>query len=451
MKKQKTVWICDACGASFPKWSGQCQNCQEWNSLIETEPQIESVQKNGGAVKKPAVFKDFADFNQKQARLSTKIEEFDRVLGGGILSDSISLLVGNPGIGKSTLALQTALNIAEQKKKVLIVSAEESVEQIFARALRISRKELDINVLNEFYVENILKTAQQEKPDLLIVDSVQTVSSGDFMSLAGSTSQVRAVTEKLMQFAKSTKTPVLLIGHVTKEGEMAGPQLLAHLVDAVFVIEGDPQHEFRILRAIKNRFGSVQEIGVFQMMENGLIEVKNPSEAFLGGRLENAVGSVVFPAVEGSRSFLVEVQALTSTTRFGLPKRVGSGVSLSRLSLIIAILQNHAKINLENKDIFVNIIGGFKLSEPALDLALALAIVSSVKNKSLADDLIACGEMGLTGEVRAVSFLEKRLQEGQKMGFCKAVIPANTKDKNKNKGMELVFAHTIQEAISKLI
>jgi len=420
--KLKTIYICSHCGAESSKWSGQCLKCNTWNSLIEdvidTSPKKQAVK-----LAKPAKPTVTIQNIQKKERLITKISEFDRVVGGGFMTDSVVLLAGDPGIGKSTLTLQICNQIAGIGRKVLYFSGEESVDQIADRANRLKAKN-PISVLNLNSLETILATIEAEKPGFVVVDSVQVMSSEDLTSQAGSISQVRYVTEQLMQVAKSQNIPILLIGHVNKEGNLAGPQVLTHLVDTVLFLEGDRFHQFRLLRTTKNRFGAVDEVGVFAMEEKGLIEVKNPSALFLEGRAENPIGSVIVPVLEGTRTFLVEVQALTSYTHFGYPKRTASGVDLNRLNIILAVLERYAKIKLDNTDVFVNVVGGLKLSEPAIDLAVAMAVASSKTKKPLPPDLAVMGEVGLSGEVRQISQAEKRLKEATKLGF-KQILSSN--------------------------
>ena len=433
----KKVFVCEKCGTSSPRWSGQCSACGEWNSLVEQE--IE--QKAFGGRKKVAGKAGKAESADKLVRspltrLQTGISEADRVLGAGIVPGSLILLGGEPGIGKSTLTLQLAAKFADAVGDVLMVSGEESAEQIALRAERTQHAHPKLKILSENALENFLATAKVEQPKLLVVDSVQVMSSLELPSVPGSIPQVRTVTERLLRFAKTTGTPVILIGHVTKEGDLAGPRLLAHLVDVVLTLEGDPHRDFRLLRTTKNRFGSVNEVGVFEMQEKGLIEVKNPSAAFLEGRAKNPVGSCVAVTVEGTRPLLVEVQALTSPSSFGYPKRTASGFDLNRLQLIIAVLQRHAGIKLDNLDVFANVVGGFRLREPAADLAVALAIASSKNKTPLAPDLAAFGEVGLTGEIRHVSQAEKRKKEAEKLGF-----------KNIVSGKEI---RSVSEAVKKL-
>ncbi len=413
--KLKSIYICTKCGAESPRWAGQCFKCGAWNTLAED---VINVGKKEVTIKNVAIKTNiilpgaaFAD-----TRLKTDIGEFDRVMGGGFKGDSLSLIVGDPGIGKSTLTLQICDKMAGSGLKVIYVSGEESVDQISSRAKRLGLKN-PIAMLNANHLESIIAVLEAEKPGFVVIDSVQVMSSDEIESQAGSVSQVRMVAEKLMQFAKSKKIPVLLVGHVNKDGQLAGPQVLTHLVDAVLYLEGDNFHQFRLLRATKNRFGAIDEVGVFSMAEKGLIEVKNPSALFLEGRAKNPIGSVIVPVIEGTRAFLVEVQALTSYTQFGYPKRTASGFDLNRLNIIIAVLNRYASLKLDSSDVFVNIVGGLKLSEPAADLAVAMAIASSKLQKPMPADLTVMGEIGLSGEVRKVSQMEKRIKESEKLGF----------------------------------
>jgi len=424
--KLKTIYICSKCNAKTSKWGGQCLGCNSWNSMVED---VEDVSPQGKAIisakpAKPIVTIDNIKF--KKQRLITGISEFDRVLGGGFMTDSLVLMAGNPGIGKSTLTLQICGRMAELSKKVLYFSGEESTDQISGRADRLKIKS-PIHLLNINSLETILATIDAEKPGFVVVDSVQVMASADIASHAGSISQVRYVAEQLMQIAKSKNIPILLIGHVNKEGNLAGPQVLTHLVDTVLFLEGDQFHQFRLLRATKNRFGAVDEVGVFSMEQSGLEEIKNPSALFLEGRAENPIGSVIVPVLEGTRTFLVEVQALTSYTNFGYPKRTASGIDMNRLNIIIAVLDKYAKIKLDSSDVYVNVVGGLKLGEPAIDLAVAMAIASSKMKKPLPADLVVMGEIGLSGEVRNVSQIDKRLKEANKLGFKQILSPKEVK------------------------
>ena len=416
----KSVFVCEKCGARSPRWSGQCPSCGEWNSFIEEAVETKLFGKKErpvGKSAKPETAEKLAA--NPLTRTQTGFSEVDRVLGGGVVPGSLILLGGEPGIGKSTLTLQLAANFAAKVGKTLLASGEESAEQVALRAVRLKNSHEKLQIFTENILENLLATAKAEKPKLLIVDSVQVFASLESASMPGSIPQIRLVTERFLRFAKSTRTPVILIGHVTKDGDLAGPRLLAHLVDVVLTLEGDANYDFRILRTSKNRFGATSEVGVFEMQENGLIEVKNPSAAFLEGRAENPVGSCVAVTIEGTRPLLVEVQALTSPSVFGYPKRTASGFDLNRLQLIVAVLQKHAGLKLDSSDVFVNVVGGFRLREPAADLAVALAIASSKTKIPLDSGLAAFGEIGLTGEIRKVSQSEKRAKEAEKMGFAK--------------------------------
>jgi DNA repair protein RadA/Sms len=419
--KLKTIYICSNCGSESPKWVGKCDKCGEWNTFVED---VINVGKNDKSVDRIIVKTQLSTDNfhlEDEIRIKTGINELDRVLGGGFMKDSLVLLVGDPGIGKSTLTIQICDKIAENKK-VLYFSGEESVSQISSRIKRLSLKN-PISIANVNNLESIIATIESEKPEFIVVDSVQVINTDEVVSQAGSISQIRFVAEKLMQIAKQKSLPILLIGHVNKEGQMAGPQVLTHLVDTVLYLEGDNYHQYRMLRSTKNRFGNVDEVGVFKMEETGLIEVTNPSELFLEGRSENAIGSCIVPVLEGTRVFLVEVQALTSHTNFGYPKRTSSGFDLNRLNIIIAVLNRYANVNLDSSDVYVNIVGGLKLNEPAVDLAVAMAIVSTKLKKPLSQDLVVMGEVGLTGEIRKVSHIEKRLKEAKKLGFKKILCP----------------------------
>ena len=424
--KLKTIYICSACGQDSPRWAGQCLKCQAWNTLVEDV--VDLSPKKQITIKTPAVKP--IDLNHKTGkpagRLITGISELDRVLGGGFQHDGITLLVGDPGIGKSTLTLQICDRMAALGRSVIYFSGEESMEQISARAGRLGLSG-QIGFINQNSLEVILSTIAAEKPGFVVVDSVQVMSSELIPSQAGSVSQVRTVAEQLMQTAKSSGIPILLIGHVTKEGQLAGPQVLTHLVDTVLYLEGDKFHQFRLLRTTKNRFGTIDEVGVFRMAESGLEEVKNPSALFLEGRAKDPIGSVICPVLEGTRTFLVEVQALTNYTQFGYPKRTANGFDLNRLNIIIAVLNRYANLKLDSSDVFVNVVGGIELREPAADLAVAMAIASSKLQKPLPADLVVMGEVGLSGEVRQVVQAEKRLKEAKKLGFEKIWSPPTTK------------------------
>ena len=382
-------------------------------------------------------------------RLRVPIGEFDRVLGGGLVPGSLVLIGGDPGIGKSTLVLQTAATLTAPHARVLYVSGEESGQQIKLRADRLGVGGRELHFLAETNLDTILATADQQQPGLLIVDSIQTVFVDEISSTPGSVSQVREATARLMQWAKPRQVPVLIVGHVTKEGSIAGPRVLEHMVDAVLYLEGDRFHQFRILRAVKNRFGSTDEVGVFEMADGGLREVRNPSEAFLEERSGNAAGSTVAVTMEGSRPILVEVQALTTATAFGLPRRSANGLDTNRLQLLVAVLQKRVGLGLGTQDIFANVVGGLHIAEPAADLAVALAVASSFKERMVDGRLVAIGEIGLSGEVRSVNQLDRRLVEAHRLGFKRALVPSFSRGARvrPDEGIELIRVASIDEAI----
>jgi len=445
--KLKTIFLCSQCGSKSPKWSGQCLSCGAWNTLVED---VEDVSQKARAVIKAKPLKPsvtITGIRVKKSRLSIGIAEADRVLGGGLVPDSVILLSGDPGIGKSTLTLQICGQMAAQGLKVLYFSGEESVDQIADRADRLKLKS-PIQIINVNNLESLLATIEAEKPGFVVVDSVQVMQSELIESQAGSISQVRFVAERLMQVAKTQNIPILLIGHVNKEGNLAGPQVLTHLVDTVLFLEGDRFHQFRLLRSTKNRFGAIDEVGVFVMNERGLEEVSNPSALFLEGRAENPIGSVIVPVLEGTRTFLVEVQALTSYTHFGYPKRTASGFDLNRLNIILAVLERYAKLRLDSSDVFINVVGGLKLDEPAVDLAVAMAVASSKLQRPIPPEWVVLGEMGLSGEVRNVAQTEKRLKEAEKLGFGKALMP---RSKNvSGQKIQTTQIKTVAEAVREL-
>jgi DNA repair protein RadA/Sms len=417
------LFECSACGAQFSKWTGRCLQCAKWGTLAEThaaKSQPGSIQSSVPALT-PVALTEVAKKNVE--RIKTEIAELDRVLGGGIVPGSLILLGGSPGIGKSTLALQLALAIPQ----TLYISGEESVEQIKLRADRLSLKNSTLKLVTATELEPVLATIIAEKPALVILDSIQTIASTEVQGEAGSVSQIRACTVRLLEVAKQHHIPMILIGHVTKDGSVSGPKTLEHLVDTVLYFEGDRQHFYRLLRATKNRFGATDEVGVFQMTGSGLVEVKNPSAVFMADRQEATSGSVLTCLMEGTRPLIVEVQALVSKTAFGFPVRKASGFDLNRLHVLLAVLQKRAGLQLEQYDVHVNIVGGIEAEEPAADLAVALAVASSYKEKILGNDLIAFGEVGLGGEVRPVPQTEKRLKECEQLGLKRALI-AQQKD-----------------------
>lgn len=417
--KISTVYNCAQCGFQSSKWLGKCPQCEAWNSFAEEEVRREPAGKKkiSAHARTPKEFGEIVKNLSRETRFALGIEEIDRVLGGGIVPGSLVLLTGEPGIGKSTLTLQIADRLCAAGKKVLYISGEESEEQISLRGSRLGLKLQNLKLLSETNLETALSTASQEEIDFLIVDSIQVMSSQNIPGGAGSVSQVRLCTEAIMEFAKPKRLPVLLIGHVTKDGTLAGPRVLEHLVDVVLYIEGSRTHDFRILRGVKNRYGSVSEVGIFEMTTSGLAEVKNPASFFIQNREASQMGSALVMTIEGSRPILLEVQALTNTTVFGYPVRKASGFDANRLQLLIAVLQKHAKVNLGNQDVYVNVVSGYNLKDPACDLGVCLAILSSYYKKALPKNLVAIGEVGLAGEIRIPRELEKRKKEIAKMGL----------------------------------
>lgn len=425
--KLKTVYICKKCTYESPKWVGKCPECEGWNSFYEDTINVGKKISPSPRRLNAATPLSLSGNFQIPERISTGLSECDRVLGGGIMPGGIILLSGEPGIGKSTLTLQIAGNLA-QEHEVLIVSGEESTGQISLRAKRLKINEEKLKAVNEMYLENIIELIERARPVLAIIDSIQIMASADIPQAAGTITQIRYCTERLMEVAKTKNIAIMIIGHVTKDGTLAGPRVLEHLVDTVMHLEGDRYHQLRLLRAAKNRFGSSSEVGIFEMTELGLGEVKDPSKQLLEGRKENAIGSSITVTMEGTRPLLIEVQALTSLSPFGYPKRTANGFDLNRLQILIAVLEKHAKINLANQDVFVNIVGGVKLSEPAADLAVLMAIASSHLKKPLPQNCIIFGEVGLSGELRKVNQGENRNKEGKKLGFNQILSPEKFKE-----------------------
>ena len=425
MAKSATRYICQNCGASFLRWSGQCASCSQWNTLVET---IVAASKKSSSLSRQVSAATPIKLSQIRgkdfARTPTGINELNRVLGGGIVPGSVILLAGEPGIGKSTLLTQLALKL---KGEIVYVCGEESPEQIKLRIDRVGGKSVtaDLSFLPQMDVDVVTETIRSlpNVPKLVIVDSVQTMSTSDLTGMAGSVGQIRECAYRLQNLAKETGMPVILVGHVTKEGAIAGPKILEHLVDTVLYLEGDQKHTFRILRAQKNRFGSVDEVGVFLMEEKGLIEVSNPSDIFLEETQAGVAGSVIVAAMEGTRPVLVEIQGLVVPTSLAIPRRIGTGVDHNRLQLLVAVLTKRAGFALGTMDVYVNVAGGLKLTEPAADLAICLAIASSFKNKALPPKSVAIGEVGLLGEVRRVSFLTKRINESKNLGYRQIIGP----------------------------
>lgn len=444
--KNKTIFVCQSCGAQRARWEGKCSDCGSWNTFVE-ETHTDSSSGYGGksGASRGWVTSNSSDVQTvrldqslnavKMHRISTKIGELDRVLGGGLAESSFVLLGGAPGIGKSTLLLQMAGGIGSQKKKVLYISAEESTNQSASRAHRLGIHYDTIEIASENNINIILDLAEKIKPDVLIVDSVQTIFVPEVTAAPGSVSQVRESAGQLMMYAKKTKTAVVLIGHITKDGNLAGPKVLEHMVDCVLSFEGDNNTHFRLLRTLKNRFGSAQELGVFEMSAGGLKEVSNPSELFLQERSQNRVGSSIFASLEGTRPLLCEIQALSLNSNTSFPRRTSVGIDINRIHLLTAVLDRHLGIKLSFNDLYVNVVGGLKIEEPGVDLALAAAILSTDRNQAIAADALYLGEIGLTGEIRAVSFPEIRIREAVKLGFKQFYLPQFNKKHFEDAGL----------------
>ena len=448
--KSKSVYICNECGYQSPKWLGKCPGCNNWNTLVET---LDSPQKaSSGTVTVKSTLNRPQPINEvthnNDTRFSTGLRELDRVLGGGVVSGELILVGGDPGIGKSTLLLQICEN-AGKSKKILYVSGEESAAQIKIRANRLGVNTENLYLLSETDVEIILDAINDTKPDIVIIDSIQTMHIEAISSAAGSVPQVRETTNALMKTAKSMNISMFIVGHVTKDGALAGPRVLEHMVDCVLYFEGDRDLSFRILRAVKNRFGSTNEIGVFEMADKGLIEVDNPSKTLLEGRPDNISGSAIVCTMEGTRGILAEMQALVTPTGFGNPRRMSSGIDLNRVLLLIAVLEKRAKINLSNSDIYINVAGGLRIDETAADLGICAAIASSKTDFVVPNDVMFIGEVGLGGELRTVAKLEKRLSEAANLGFKTAIVPKQSLSKiTLPKDIKVYGASTINEVIN---
>lgn len=454
MAKKKMIYFCKECGYESGKWLGQCPGCKIWDSFVEepvVKPQSSS---NNMVINEP---KNIITIETKEdARISSGIGELDRVLGGGIVQGSLVLVGGDPGIGKSTLLLQMCKKISNIGRKVLYISGEESEKQIKIRADRLGKFTGELLLLCETNVALIENNIHKHKPEIVIIDSIQTIFNEDVSSAPGSVSQVRESTSALMKLAKTHGITIFIIGHVTKEGVVAGPRVLEHMVDTVLYFEGDNYASYRILRAVKNRFGSTNEIGVFEMQNTGLKEVTNPSEYMLKGKPEGEPGSIVVPSMEGTRPILVEVQALVCQTNFNMPRRTAAGTDYNRVNLLMAVLEKRLGLQLSSCDSYVNVAGGMKITEPALDLAILLAIYSSYSNKTIDNKTVVFGEVGLTGEVRAVNMSEQRILEAAKMGFEKCILPVGNletlekQSKNKFKDIQLIAVKNIQELIRNI-
>lgn len=448
-KKEKIVYFCKECGCESVKWVGQCPGCREWNTMIEQVVSASS-KTNARALKgpetAPVTLAQIALTSED--RISTNMEELDRVLGGGIVPGSLTLVGGDPGIGKSTLLLQMCRELADNNRDVLYISGEESLKQIKMRAERLGSFTEHLKLLCETDLTIISETIKQEKPLVVIIDSIQTMFSEEASGAPGSITQVREATSILLQISKAIGVSVFIVGHVTKEGTVAGPRMLEHMVDTVLYFEGDRYASYRILRGVKNRFGSTNEIGVFEMYNAGLREVKNPSEYMLSGRPKGASGNIATCSMEGTRPILIEIQALVSSTTFPNPRRQTSGADINRVNLLIAVLEKRLGLRMGNCDAYVNVAGGLRIYEPAIDLGIAIAMASSFLNKPVDDKLMAIGEVGLSGEVRAVSMIEQRVSEAIKLGFTTIMVPAALYDRVKGiKGSKIIPVESLKDAI----
>ena len=449
-KGKNNVFFCQECGYESSKWVGQCPACKAWNTMVE-----EIVDKKSSVTHRQITEVQVAKLNDVQSssekRMDTHIEELNRVLGGGIVPGSLVLVGGDPGIGKSTLLLQTCKSLSDQKIAVLYISGEESLQQIKMRADRIGIFSDEMTLLCETNLDLIQGVSEERKPQVVVIDSIQTMFRENVNSAPGSVSQVREATSVLMRLAKEQGIAIFVVGHVTKEGTVAGPRVLEHMVDTVLYFEGDRYASYRILRAVKNRFGSTNEIGVFEMCQSGLREVPNPSEYMLDGKPKNASGSIVVCTMEGTRPLLVEIQALVCHSAFGMPRRTAAGVDYNRVNLLMAVLEKNVGVRLADQDAYINIAGGMKVSEPATDLGLVLAIISSFRNRPIAEDMICFGEVGLSGEVRSVNMVEQRIAEAHKLGFKQCILPkVCMKNIQKPDGMLLKGVENVREALEIL-
>ncbi|MBC8490057.1 MAG: DNA repair protein RadA [Bacteroidetes bacterium] len=452
--KVKTKYVCQNCGYSTPRWIGRCPDCDEWNTLIEEiiDKDKRTSSRSTSLLKQSANLKLISDINQTDSiRFKTGITEFDRVLGGGVVTGSVILIGGDPGIGKSTLMLQIANNL--EAKKILYVSGEESGIQIKLRCERLNYNLKNFYILSETNLEIIDAVVEKVKPDLIVIDSIQTIHHPELDSAPGTITQLRESTAMLIKISKSQNIPIFIVGHITKDGIIAGPKVLEHMVDVVLQFEGEKTHFFRILRAIKNRFGSTNEIGIFEMTDKGLKEVLNPSAVFLSQRNYGASGCVISASLEGTRPILIEVQALVTSTNYGIPQRTSMGFDYKKLNIIIAVLEKKLGLFLNKSDIFLNIAGGVKIDEPAIDLAVGMSIYSSFKDIPIDSETVMLGEIGLSGEIRTISYIEKRITEATKLGFKKIIIPkGNLKNVNQKKfKTEIVGVEKINNAIEVLI
>lgn len=450
--KIKSVYICSECGYESPKWYGKCPSCGEWNTMNE-EIKEKTSSTTFSKVRvanyaPPVLIKDISTTDE--IRYKTGLSELDRVLGGGIVKGSLVLLGGDPGIGKSTILLQICEHLGKSNK-ILYVSGEESKRQLKLRATRLNVNNDNLYIQTQTDVELISETIRQDKPDLVMIDSIQTMSLNELQSSPGSITQVRECTNYLMRVAKSLDIPLIIVGHVNKEGSIAGPKVLEHVVDAVLHFEGDKQMSYRILRAVKNRYGSTNEIGVFQMTDSGLVEVENPSQMLLSGRPKNVSGTCVACAMEGTRPILAEIQGLATTTGYGNPRRMSTGFDYNRMSLILAVLEKRAGYYFSNTDTYINVVGGLRLDETAVDIAVAMALVSSLKDTVIPEDALAIGEIGLAGEIRAVNHISQRVSEAVRLGFKRIVVPYhNLKDIKNQSNVEIIGVKNVRQAFEAL-
>ncbi|MEN2769139.1 DNA repair protein RadA [Ornithinibacillus xuwenensis] len=451
MAKRKTKFVCQDCGYETAKWMGKCPGCHNWNTLVEEieitgKPNRHTFSGVSSAGSKPEKITSIE--SQQEPRITTNLKELNRVLGGGIVPGSLVLIGGDPGIGKSTLLLQVSSQLAEKQHPVLYISGEESTRQTKLRADRLGVNSDLLYVLSETNLLNIANHIEQLNPSLVVIDSIQTIYREEVSSAPGSVSQVRECTSELMRIAKTTGVPIFIVGHVTKEGAIAGPRLLEHMVDAVLYFEGERHHTYRILRGVKNRFGSTNEMGIFEMKEEGLREVMNPSEIFLEERSQGAAGSTVVASMEGTRPVLVEIQALISPSSFGNPRRMATGIDHNRVPLLMAVLEKRVGLMLQNQDAYIKVAGGVKLDEPAIDLAIAISITSSFRDLPTRPDDIFIGEVGLTGEIRRVSRIEQRVQEAAKLGFKRVICPQNNLDGwTTPNNIQVIGVKSVQEAL----
>ncbi len=449
MAKIKTIYSCTECGATSPKWQGQCPGCNDWNTLVETVAEKAPTNSRFESLAPTARLQNLSEIEAREVdRIATGVGEFDRALGGGLVNGAVVLIGGDPGIGKSTLLLQALAHLS-LANKVLYVSGEESGEQVALRARRLGLDTRRLQLMAEINLERILATLQAEKPVVAVIDSIQTLWSDQLSSAPGSVAQVRECAAQLTRLAKQAGITVILVGHVTKEGALAGPRVLEHIVDTVLYFEGDTHSSFRLVRAVKNRFGAVNEIGVFAMTETGLKGVSNPSALFLSQHGQDVAGSCVMVTQEGTRPLLVEIQALVDTSH-GNPRRLTVGLDPQRLAMLLAVLHRHAGIVCFDQDVFVNAVGGVKITEPAADLAVLLSITSSLKNKPLPSKLIVFGEVGLAGEIRPAPRGQERLKEAAKLGFTRALIPEANRPKQAIAGMEVMAVKRVEEAVARI-